>query len=80
VKELKREKGVVSRMSYEAGYGMIAVPPDPQEYFFHASDVKIENEGQDPVFEDFNTGDVVMFTPLRGKRGWKGLGVEKVNG
>lgn len=78
MKGLKRWTGIVSRMAYKEGYGMITVPPDRKEYFFHASDVRIVDEDKDPVFEDFNTGDPVTFVPLRGERGWKALGVRKM--
>lgn len=73
-----RWQGIVCRMDYEGGFGMISVPPEKTEYFFHATDVCIENEGRDPVFEDFNTGDTVDFVPLKGKRGWKALGVKRL--
>lgn len=77
-REKKRREGVVSSMNFDKGFGRIVSPPSEVEYFFHATDVQILDEAVDPVFEDFNTGDIVTFMPLLGKKGWRGLGVRRV--
>lgn len=78
-----RKRGVVSSLNFSDGYGMITVLENPVvEYFFHATDMRQEKGVSDEEvveFEDLNTGDVVEFLPLKGKKGWKGLGVELVN-
>lgn len=75
---LLRKRGVVSILNFNEGYGMITVLDEQAEYFFHATDIRQDKDVSDEElveFEDLNTGDTVEFSPFKGKKGWKGLGV-----